>query len=191
MATSVLILVAMATQACGNVDYSKIRLKLLPQKYLDPYSKLRPGKPDSYTSCMCPSSLNTTGSFYMFCGPELNPKEGGQQPPNFLRISVHKLCQKIENGPSLPQQYVDALLPSFLQSRDGGHVETYEAQVGRLRLPGETFTKPDPPPPRLFAPSPPSVHDLKTQPHQPFQHYLHTIRHDDNPDKKSDNTIEN
>lgn len=77
MATSVLILVAMATQACGNVDYSKIRLKLLPQKYLDPYSKLRPGKPDSYTSCMCPSSLNTTGSFYMFCGPELNPKEGG------------------------------------------------------------------------------------------------------------------
>ncbi|OXA38788.1 hypothetical protein Fcan01_26507 [Folsomia candida] len=77
IATIVLLLVVVVTQAHGNMDYNKIKLKPIPRQYLDPYSKLRSRTPDKYTGCMCPTRLNTTGSFYMFCGPELTPKEGG------------------------------------------------------------------------------------------------------------------
>ncbi|XP_035700754.1 uncharacterized protein LOC118433179 [Folsomia candida] len=77
IATIILLLVVVVTQAHGNMDYNKIKLKPIPRQYLDPYSKLRSRTPDKYTGCMCPTRLNTTGSFYMFCGPELNPKEGG------------------------------------------------------------------------------------------------------------------
>lgn len=77
MGTSILILILLASHACGTMDYGKIKLKPTPREYLDPFSKLRPGMPDKLTGCMCPASLNTTGSFYMFCGPDLNPREGG------------------------------------------------------------------------------------------------------------------
>ncbi|OXA61486.1 hypothetical protein Fcan01_00306 [Folsomia candida] len=162
---------------------------------------------------MCPKTLNTTGSYYMFCGPDLRPKQGGTcwndaayrcvngQLGAIMELDCEEFSTRarqkyhcgeakciahpiaIKNFPSLPDEQMDALLPSLLQPRDRGHIETLDAPVGRLRLPGEAFPKLVPPPPRLLAPSPPSVHDLQSQPHQPLQHGLHTIRHGDDDEK--------
>lgn len=72
-----LIIATIAKYTCGTMDYSKVKLKTQPQKFLDRYSKLQPNTNERYTGCMCPPSLNTKGSFYGLCGHELKPKVGG------------------------------------------------------------------------------------------------------------------
>lgn len=59
-----------------NKDYSKLKLPPVAG-YLKEYGKLRPGTEDRYTGCICPPTLNTKGSVYMFCGHEMSPKAGG------------------------------------------------------------------------------------------------------------------
>ncbi|OXA48036.1 uncharacterized protein LOC118437221 [Folsomia candida] len=69
----------------STADYSKLKLPPTPV-YLKEYGKLRPGKSDKYTGCMCPPTLNTAGSVYMFCGHEMSPKVGGTcHPPSVYR----------------------------------------------------------------------------------------------------------
>lgn len=71
-----------ATLAFANyTDYSHLKLPPSGSWYLEEFGKLRPGKADKYTGCMCPSTLNTTGSTYMFCGHEMFPKVGGTCQP--------------------------------------------------------------------------------------------------------------
>ncbi|XP_035712046.1 uncharacterized protein LOC118437246 [Folsomia candida] len=67
--------------SASTTDYSKLKLPPAGSWYLENFGKLRPGEPDRYTGCMCPPSLNTSGSVYMFCGHEMSPKAGGTCQP--------------------------------------------------------------------------------------------------------------